>query len=47
MEAVREGELARLDGVQTARRWAVQKIVAIIVVAQTRTVLVKVPLGGV
>jgi len=41
------GELARLDGVKTGAQMGGQKIVAIIVVAQGRTVLVKLPLGGV
>ena len=41
-----KGELARLD-VQTGTQMGGQKIVAIIVVAQSRTVLVKLPLGGV
>ena len=42
-----KGELARLDGVKTGAQMGGQKIVAIIVVAQGRTVLVKLPLGGV
>ena len=36
-----KGELARLDGVKTGAQMGGQKIVAIIVVAQGRTVLVK------
>ena len=41
-----KGELARLDGVKTGAQMGGQKI-AIVVVAQSRTVLVKLPLGGV
>ncbi len=40
-----KGELARLDGVKTGAQRGGQK--TIIVVAQGRTVLVKLPLGGV
>ncbi len=39
--------VAHLDGVKTGAQMGGQKIVAIIVVAQGRTVLVKLPLGGV